>query len=210
MNLERQRDVPTRLRRELQDSAEYMHAGDAAFSRSAFAEMILIFLTAALLAVSINVFVFQIIRVDGISMQPTFFTDERVFAEKLFYRFSPPKRKDVVICRYQLNPEFFPDEKSERVIKRVIALPGERVAVRNGAIYVNDEALDESGYWNGSIDFDMEEITVPENHYFVVGDNRNHSWDSRDPDVGPVPYENILGHVLFVIWPFNSFGRFAT
>lgn len=199
--------IPNKLRRELQDCAEYMHSGDSALSVHNILEMVFIFILAALVAFSINSFLFQIIRVDGISMEPTFYTGERVFAEKISYKFSEPKHNHVVICRYELGNG---EEQSDRVIKRVIALPGETVEIINGAIYVNNEKIDESGYWSDIIYSDMEQVTVPEDHYFVVGDNRNHSWDSRDPYVGAVPSENLIGHVLFVVWPFKSFGAFPS
>ena len=152
-----------------------------------------------LAALFIRCFVFQNTRVDGSSMYPTFFTDEQVFVEKLSYLVRAPKRGEVIICRY--------GDTSDPVIKRVIGLPGETVEISGGAVYIDGQALDESAYWNDVILEDMAPVTVPEDHVFVMGDNRNYSLDSRA--TGPVPYYRIIGRAVFVIWPFENFGRFA-
>jgi len=133
-------------------------------------------------------------------MQPTFWTGERVFTEKISYMFRDPKRYEVVVARY------YPD--SDQVIKRIIGVPGDTVEIRNGIIYINDAQLDESAYWNDIISYygEMPPVIVPEKHVFLIGDNRNNSYDGRE--VGPTPYEQIVGHVAFRIWPLNRFGGF--
>lgn len=155
---------------------------------------VVIVLLAALL---LRCFVFQNTMVQGDSMYPNYFDGEQVLVEKLTYLLREPQRGEVIICRY--------DDTGDAMIKRVIGLPGETVEVRDGAIYIDGEALDESAYWNDYIVSDMAPVTVPEDHVFVVGDNRNWSLDSRA--VGPVPYYRIIGKAMCIIWPFEDFGR---
>ena len=150
-----------------------------------------------LIAVLLRCFVFQNTLVQGDSMYPNYFDGEQVLVEKLTYLVSEPQRGDVIICRY--------DDDGDAMIKRVIGLPGETVEVVDGAIYINDAELDESAYWNDYIEGNMPPVTVPDDHVFVVGDNRNWSLDSRA--VGPVPYYRIIGKALCIIWPFEDFGR---
>lgn len=188
------------LLKELRNQAESLHAHEPAYQRAAWLDTLLMLIVAVLVALSINQFVFQIIRVEGPSMQPTFWTGERVFTEKISYTFREPRRKEVVVARY------FPD--SDQVIKRVIGLPGDTIEIRNGVIYINDDILDESAYWHDIISYynEMPPVVIPEKHVFLIGDNRNNSYDSRE--VGPVPYNQIVGHVAFRIWPLNRIGRF--
>jgi len=94
-------------------------------------------------------------------------------------------------------------------VKRVIALPGERVAVYDGAVYINGQALNEP-YIKEKIDYTMDEIVVEEGHVFVLGDNRNDSTDSHDPRVGTLPFSMLKGKVQAVIWPFNEFQLVST
>lgn len=184
------------LIRNLRDRSEKIHANDAPFKRAANRESIIVLIVAILTALCLNRFVFQVIRVDGPSMLPNFHTNERVLAEKITYAFELPERFQVVICTYP--------EETQPVIKRVIALPGETVEVRSGKIRINGEVLDESHYWDGVIKDELLPMVVPEDHIFVVGDNRNNSWDSRH--VGPVSKYDVIGHVVFRIWPLNSIG----
>lgn len=225
--------------RSLQDQADALHTNDPAFKRAAYVEFIVVFLIAVLVAVCINLYVFQIIRVEGPSMEPTFYTGERVVAEKISYRFHPPKRGDVVICFYnkglnekgsaavqeamsrgadvtQQGNEFSIDGTLlsdrhyiiERVIKRVIGLPGETVSIEGGIMKINGETLEESAYWHDQIVQDIDPVSIPEDTVFVVGDNRNVSWDSRDPFIGPIPLRRVSGRVVWVVWPLRSFGTF--
>ncbi|OPX22621.1 MAG: signal peptidase I [Planctomycetales bacterium 4484_113] len=127
------------------------------------------------------------------SMEPTLQIHDRLIADRLSYtlHLRLPRRGDVVIFRYPGNP-------SQDFIKRVVALPGERVAIRDGEVFVNGQPLDEP-YEAEPPDYEMPEITVPEGEYFVLGDNRNHSADSHV--WGFVPRRNLVGHALFVYWP---------
>jgi signal peptidase I len=149
---------------------------------------------AVVIALALRFFVFEFIRVDGPSMQPTLYTDEYVFMEKVTFWFRAPVRGDIVICS-------FPDS-NESFVKRVIGQPGDRIKVADGVLYIND--VPNYDYYQGVIDKDLKETTVPDKCVFVMGDNRNQSRDSTDPSVGPIPYDKILGKALFVIWPFDK------
>ena len=128
-----------------------------------------------------------------------------MLVEKVSLWFSEPQRGDIVICYY---PGY-----TVSCVKRVIGLPGETVSIENGIIYINGKELEESAYWKyrGEIDFDMTPnetdfgpFPVPEGQYFVMGDNRNNSKDSRAWGVGAIPYERITGRAHFVIWPLYA------
>lgn len=240
MSAEKTSHEDQQLIRALQDQAEELHAKDTAFRRVAWVEMLMVFVVAVLVAISLNVFFFQVIRVEGPSMEPTFFTGERVIAEKISYRFRAPARGDVVICIYKeglnekgtaflqeandqgrdvqvdgpdvaVDGELLPASyfRRERVIKRVIGLPGETVFIQDGVVHIDGQPLDESAYWNDTIWQDINPVTIPEGCIFVVGDNRNVSWDSRDPSIGSIPSERVVGRVIWTIWPLHKFGGFA-
>jgi signal peptidase I len=137
--------------------------------------------------------VVDFVRVDGESMIPTLNDSERMMVNKLVYGFGDPQHGDIVVVRY---PGYVED-----CVKRVIAVEGDKIQVFAGAIYLNGEQLDESAYWNDVIYGDTAEVTVPEGHIFVMGDNRNDSKDSRNPSVGSLPLRQVVGRVEAVVWP---------
>jgi len=136
------------------------------------------------------------IRVDGHSMEPTFHHGNFVIVNKLAYRFGEFHHGDVIVF-----PS--PNSNGEDLIKRVIGLPGDRIRIADGQIYLNDVLLFES-YINGSPSGDGREVTVPDGSVYVMGDNRNNSSDSRA--WGPLDIEDVLGKAVFVYWPFPDFG----
>ncbi len=139
--------------------------------------------------------------VSGESMYPSLRDGDNLIVDKLSYRFTDPKRYDIVVFPFQYQEGTF-------YIKRVIGLPGETVQIQDGAIYINGKVLMES-YGNEEIrnpGSASAEITLGEDEYFVLGDNRNNSSDSREPSVGNITRENIIGKVLFRIWPFSEIG----
>lgn len=144
------------------------------------------------IALALRFFVFEFIRVEGPSMQPTLYTNEYVFMERVTYWFEPPRRGDIVIC-------MFPGSNATYV-KRIIGLPGEDIKVIDGVLYIDD--VPNYDYFSILHDHDTPETTVPQNSVVVMGDNRNDSTDSRD--VGPISYDKILGKAVFVIWPLDQ------
>jgi signal peptidase I len=157
-----------------------------------------------LIAVVLIVFIYQPVKVEGTSMMPTLTDQERIFINKFTYRFGlgSIERGDTVVFWY-------PQDVSKSYIKRVIGIPGDHVRIEGGRVYVNGAALVEnyvpaenrdSSSWH-----DGEEQVVPEGRYFVLGDHRNQSSDSRM--WGYVPRENIYGKAVFVYWPLDKMGR---
>ena len=146
-------------------------------------------------------FVGQRTRVDGRSMMNTLHDGDNLIVEKLSYRFSDPKRFDIIV--------FPPTGKKEYYIKRIIGLPGETVQIdENGNIYINGELLKEN-YGAETIQNPgraANPITLGDDEYFVMGDNRNNSKDSRSEEVGNVKRSQIIGRAWLRIWPLNKFG----
>ena len=147
-------------------------------------------------------FVAQRTEVSGSSMEPTLQDRDSLLVDKISYRFDDPKRYDIVIFPYKYGDKQY-------FIKRVIGLPGERIRVdMDGNIYLNDAILMEN--YGAEVIVDpgraIEEITLGPDEYFVMGDNRNHSMDSRDPSVGNINKKDILGRAMIRIYPFSKFG----
>ncbi len=154
--------------------------------------------------VIIYLFLFQPHQVRGNSMYPNFHDADYLLTDKITYRLSTPKRDDVVIFVAPKNEEY-------DYIKRVIALPGEKVSLtENDQVLVNNQILIEpylpegTQTYGGAFLETGETVTVPEDQYFVLGDNRSHSSDSRD--WGFVPKENIIGKAWLRYWPLNRAG----
>lgn len=181
--------------KKFRDAREELHKKDEPYRRAANSDFIIYLLTLMAVAIFIRTFIFEPVQCIGISMYPTLVGGEGMFTEKLTYTVSAPQRDDIIICRYPYH--------TEKCVKRVIAVPGDRISISDGAIYLNGEKLDESAYWDGYIEnSEMPEVTVPERSLFVVGDNRNNSGDSRH--VGFIPYCQVKGKVRAVITPFSQ------
>ena len=154
------------------------------------------------LALVIIVFLYQPVKVEGTSMAPLLSDQERIFINKFVYRFEPIERGDVVVFWYPLD-------RTKSFIKRVIALPGERVEIRRGVVYVDGQAVQEPYVPPQYEDLsDYGPIRVPPGNYFVMGDHRISSNDSRV--FGPVPRRYIYGRAVFAYWPMDHFGSLST
>lgn len=147
-------------------------------------------------------FVGQRTQVLGSSMEPKLSSDDNLIVDKISYRFHDPERFDIIVFPFRYEDNTF-------YIKRIIGLPGETVQIDGeGNILINGEVLQE-GYGKEVIDNPgraYEEIQLADNEYFVMGDNRNSSMDSRDPSVGNITREEIIGRAWLRIWPLNKFG----
>ena len=147
-------------------------------------------------------FVGQRTRVSGSSMETTLSDGDNLIVDKLSYRFWEPKRYDIIVFPYQ-------HEENTFYIKRIIGLPGETVQVVDGYTYVDGEILSSDVYGAEVMDspgIAATPIQLGEDEYFVLGDNRNHSSDSRDASVGVLKRENLIGKAWVRIYPFDSLG----
>jgi signal peptidase I len=132
------------------------------------------------------------IRVESISMEPTLYRGDFVLVDKISYRLGNPNRGDIVIFYYPVDPE-------QKYVKRVIGLPGDQIKISNGQLFVNGQRLSEP-YLKAVPIYDGN-WSVPEDSYFVLGDNRNRSNDSHN--WGMLPRQNIIGRGLIIYWPVN-------
>jgi signal peptidase I len=147
----------------------------------------------------IIIFLYQPVKVEGTSMMPSLDDQERIFVNKFVYRWEPIERGDIVVFRYPRDP-------SKSYIKRVVGVAGDRIRIDSGRVYVNDEAIDEDYVPSMYADErSYPETTVPARSYFMLGDHRSMSNDSRD--FGPVKEGYIYGKAVFGYWPMDKMGR---
>jgi len=147
----------------------------------------------------IIIFLYQPVKVEGTSMMPSLDDQERIFVNKYVYRLEPIQRGDIVVFRYPRDP-------SKSFIKRVIGLAGDRIRIDSGEVFVNGDALEEDYVPAAYADQrSYSEMVVPPNSYFVLGDHRTMSNDSRD--FGPVNIGYIYGKAVFGYWPMDKMGR---
>lgn len=147
-------------------------------------------------------FVGQRTRVSGSSMETTLSNGDNLIVDKLTYHFKEPKRYDIIVFPYKY-------EANTYYIKRIIGLPGETVQVIDGYTYINGEQLVGDIYGAEVMEaagIAAEPITLGEDEYFVLGDNRNHSSDSRDPSVGILKRKDLMGRAWIRIYPFDKMG----
>lgn len=146
-------------------------------------------------------YVGQRTHVSGSSMENTLSHGDNLIVDKLTYRFKDPERFDIIVFPFQYQEDTY-------YIKRIIGMPGETVQIVDGDIYINGEMLAES-YGREVIrdpGIAADPIVLGEDEYFVMGDNRNESADSRDPSVGPVHRDTIIGRAWVRIWPLSKIG----
>lgn len=157
------------------------------------------FLVSLGISAFIIVFVYQPVKVEGTSMMPELADQERIFVNKFVYRLEPISRGDVIVFHYPLDP-------TKSFIKRVVAVAGDHVRIDSGAVYVNGSAVEEPYVPEQFRDQrSYPEIEVPAGSYFVLGDHRSLSNDSRE--FGPVSQEYVSGKAVFAYWPFDKAGR---
>ena len=153
------------------------------------------------LAIVIMIFLYQPVKVEGTSMNPLLSDQERIFINKFVYRFEPIERGDVVVFWYPLD-------RSKSFIKRVVGLPGETIEIRMGHVYINGQELADqyvpAGYLDGT---NSASRRIPSDSYFVMGDHRDSSNDSRV--FGPVARPYIYGKAVFAYWPVDHFGSLS-
>jgi signal peptidase I len=162
--------------------------------KSMIRELLETVISAGIIAFIIITFIGQVTVVRGASMEPTLHNNERLIANKISYRFETPERGEIIIFRPPL-------EIKRNYIKRIVGIPGDKIEITNGEIYLNDKKLEESYVKNRSYE-NMPPTIVPDNSFFVLGDNRPNSSDSRY--WGFVPRKNVVGRAWIVFWPLNK------
>ncbi len=157
-----------------------------------------------ILAALIRQFLIQPFIVDGQSMEPNFHNNDYLITDKISYRLHAPQRGEAII----FHP---PNKPSVNYLKRITGVPGDTIEVKNGEVFVNSKKIVEpyidSGDKTKTPTNDEIKITLKSDEYFVLGDNRNHSSDSRE--IGPIPKENIVSRVWLRLFPLNSIGALA-
>lgn len=163
------------------------------FKKTEYRENIESFAIAVVTILFIIIFVSQSFLVKGSSMEPTIHEGERLIVNKFIFRLRKPVTGDIVVLKYPKDP-------SQKFIKRVIAGPSQSVSIQDQKVVVDNHELNEP-YIKEKPFQNYNFVVVPEGTVFVMGDNRNGSKDSRNPDVGFVPLKNLVGKAIFVFWP---------
>ncbi|MFA5051487.1 MAG: signal peptidase I [Patescibacteria group bacterium] len=198
-----------KAKQEIKAESKEKKSGPPAFAdspRSFILELAKIVLIALAIIVPIRYFLFQPFYVRGASMEPSFYDNEYLIIDEITYRLADPQRGDVVVIRN-------PSQTSEFFIKRIIGLPGETVEAVDGQIriinaqYPDGITLSESYLADGTLTNNLTATSVPEGNYFVMGDNRSVSLDSRI--FGPLPRKDIVGRAWLRVYPFSDFQHFT-
>lgn len=189
---------------ELKESVNVDESEKKKITKGAIIEVACYIVFAVLFITLVPKYVMGRVSVDGNSMNRTLYDGDQLIGEKISVRHKRLKRFDIIYFHPRGNT------KIEPYIKRIVGMPGEKVEIVEGIIYINDRPLSEN--YAAEKEFrakgDMEgPIILGEDEYFVMGDNRNHSTDSRFLTVGPVKYEDIEGRAVFRIWPLRYFGK---
>ncbi len=171
-------------------------------------EIVKVIVISLAIIIPVRYFLIQPFYVKGASMEPSFYDNEYLVIDEISYRFDNPERGDIIVFRYPENPSQF-------FIKRVIGLPGEEIEIRNGTVLIfNDQyakgmALDESEYLEAdTYTSGSEKVSLGADQYYVMGDNREQSLDSRR--IGPVEKKYIIGRTWLRAWPFGKWTVFHT
>ena len=153
-------------------------------------------------AIVVGIMMFQSVTMQESAMEPTYSVSEKFFVNRALYKVSSPKRGDVIVFKTSAS------DSAALHIRRVIGLPGETVQVKDGKIYINGKVYEENGAYQDMTDGGLANsaITLESGEYFVLGDNRNNSEDSRFSDIGNISKKYIVGKVWFTVSPKNKIG----
>lgn len=168
-------------------------------AKSAAKSTFLFVLQVTILTLIIINFVGRVSVVHGSSMTPSLHNNNRVLVNLLTYKFNEPDRGEIIVFQCPIDPD-------RDYIKRIIGLPGETIEIKDGVVYINDEKIDEKYLKDVDVTDNQEKIEIPPNHYYVMGDNRENSEDSRF--WGPIKLKNIKGKAQLIFWPPQFFQVF--
>ncbi len=169
-------------------------------------ELLKIILIALAIIIPVRYFLFQPFYVRGASMEPSFYDNQYLIIDEITYRFTEPKRGEVVVIKPVTT-------QTDYLIKRIIGLPGETLEIRNGEVMIRNQqypdgiVLEETYLGEGVYTSGTKSATLDSDEYYVMGDNRSVSLDSRS--FGPLPEDNIVGRAWLRVWPFEEFSHFA-
>ncbi len=161
-------------------------------------EIVVIVVAAFIIAMLVQAFLVKPFTIHQVSMMPTLHEGDRILINRLTYHFREPRRGDIVVFRSPLN-------SGEDLVKRIVAVGGDKVSIRDGVVYVNGNAVEEPYLLDQHFAGVLPETVVPRDHVFVMGDNRNQSGDSRL--FGPVDEDAILGTAFLIYWPISRWSR---
>jgi len=193
-------------------SAGHLRADDRSGRLRNVVEWAAVIVAALLVALVVRAFLFQAFYIPSASMEPTLEKGDRVLVNKVSYDAHDVNRGDVVV--FELEPDEVGPDGIKDLIKRVIGLPGDVIETRDGVVYIDDRALEEPYLEDGMLTGDpddpqnpaIDRQTVPDDHVFVLGDNRSNSADSRYPYRGPIPIDSIVGRAFALVWPPGDIG----
>jgi len=154
-----------------------------------------------LIALIIKTFIFRPVFAKSISMEPTIHEGEIFLLWKLDYKLGDPKRGDIVVMKKEEDTL-----ENLSLLKRVIGLSGETIEIKDDSVYIEDKELEPDYTLDSTPSNGFEKSVVPDNEYFMMGDNRARSRDSRDKSVGFIDRKNIEGKLIFRLWPINKIG----
>lgn len=137
------------------------------------------------------------------SMEPNFYENNYLFVNRQAYRFSEPRRGDVVVFHSDLTQK---NGRKKLLIKRIVGLPGETVNITGGKVYIDGKLLEENYTKEGETPGEIRDLVVPEGEFFCMGDNRRVSIDSRSSEIGCIKKEDLLGKVFIRLYPFDKIG----
>ncbi len=180
--------------------AEQEQAAQPTSVREFFVELLQVVIVALVIIIPVRYFFIKPFYVKGASMEPTFFDHEYLVIDEISYRFKEPVRGDIIVFRYPRDPKQY-------FIKRIIGLPGETVQVTGSNVYINGEQVEEPYLDEGTTTVGEMVVTLQPDEYFVLGDNRSFSLDSRS--FGPLPRQYIVGKTWIRGWPFNKVTVFS-
>jgi signal peptidase I len=169
-------------------------------------EWVAVIVGALVVALVVKTFLFQAFYIPSASMEPALEEGDRVLVNKLSYDLHDINRGDIVV--FELPPDKVGPDGIKDLIKRVVGLPGEVIETRGGVVHIDGERLDEPYLAEGTLTDSppIERQTVPEEHIFVMGDNRDNSADSRFANRGPIPVDTVVGRAFVQVWPPTDLG----
>jgi signal peptidase I len=169
-------------------------------------EWVAVIVGALVVALIVKTFLFQAFYIPSVSMEPTLEKGDRVLVNKLSYDLHDVNRGDIIV--FELPPEKVGPDGIKDLIKRVVGLPGEMIETRDGQVYIDDRLLEEPYLPEGTTTDRpaIERQEVPDDHVYVLGDNRDNSADSRYPNRGPIPIDTIVGRAFIQVWPPSDIG----